>query len=194
MNIEEALKFTGKARIGENNKHAPWQAGYNWHVEIVGKYLRWVDDQGVEKCEVSYFDHMSKEWQSYHDKKEIRPQMAGELWKNNGIIYMTVKENSATNPNTKIYLCWCCDGRLIDVNNFIPDVIHGKNKWTLLYSPDPERMADISGVQREEFDGVTWFCNTIGHIVPQSNRGQNIIFSKYTDMPPCKLIIEIPKD
>lgn len=156
MKADEALKENGKIRI------VPSDEGY---AEWVGKYLKW--DNGEI---VSHEDALGDKWQPYNPTPGIRPKDAGELWTGKGDTeYVTLYHrgilcfhdlskrdsvgylNFVGNDNSS----WVCTDEPID----------GQNGWTLIHSPDSERMALIDDVERVLVEVMKEPFSDITHIM-----------------------------
>jgi hypothetical protein len=191
MDIINALKETGKAR---------------WH--------RWIGTEYVFKKGVLFFytDGKSEEepynfdslldnnWQPYPDKKEIRPEKAGELWERNGEQWATVRDTRTSVP--QLLMCNCIkDYKDIEESNTWK-IIHNQNGWKLLYSPDKEVMKQLKeledeNVERIEIENVSWRERDEGYTYPITfgdSSHPNLMWKDLTRKPDMKIILEIPKD
>ena len=110
MNIQEAMKGTGKARI---------QYGY---VMLNNSVLVWYYNvHNKQQGAVSLEDILRDDWQSYHPIEEIRPKEAGELWLlgDNGYHMTTNRQNASFVNVYGVYVG-------------LSGVIHNQNGWTRL--------------------------------------------------------------
>jgi hypothetical protein len=129
MYIQEALKETGKAKCGGNNGCASWQEGYTWYAKRDGTFLRWFDQDGNPRCEITYFDIINHtDWLPYHPVEQIVPKEAGELWALNKYVY----HHTVSNGYGKITMV--CYSNSKDTS----EVIHNQNGWTRIHPPVKE--------------------------------------------------------
>ena len=136
MNIQEALKETGKATVEPNHLSS--------YVQMSNLVLMWYEI-GINNADgpVALEVILGDNWQPYHEEKEIRPEKAGELWEWTDGYYHT--EFIGLN-----------DFRLIGKSCNRTDtskVIHGKNGWTRL-CPDAEELLEVRMLDsRQSYDG-----------------------------------------
>ena len=134
MNIKDALKETGRVKKGKTNECSSWQAGFSWYAERQGYDLVWVNKVGKVECKVSYLDIIKDSWIPYHPVEQIVPKNAGELWKYNGVEYMTMVKS--VHVEEKLFMkskydCFCAiEGSI--------EVIHNQNGWTRIHPPVKE--------------------------------------------------------
>lgn len=79
MNIQDALKETGKVKRkgwGRNEWLAITDLSSSGDIQFFF-YVKEISVHGERYSQTNILDN---EWQPYHDKKEIRPENAGELW------------------------------------------------------------------------------------------------------------------
>jgi hypothetical protein len=125
MNIQDALKETGKAECDED--------GY----VFVDEYgiLRWYDTvNNTDTGAAELNEILNSDWLPYHEEKEIRPEEAGELWGDEyGDKWATVKD---TRTGRELLLMYNClqDFKNIEASNTLK-IIHNKNGWTRLFPP-----------------------------------------------------------
>lgn len=191
MNIQEALKETGKATYDGASAHLQWRNCDLW----------WVDnDTGKWLEKASHKDLFEFWFIPYHDKKEIRPEKAGELWehhkfgiacillKNSKLIGTWVHEHGNTNPVSCI--------------STSSDIIHNQNGWTRLYPP-----VEDENMERIEFENVSWDIINNKDIPVQERPAPYLenyeigcpaewgkISEIVENKPPMKMILEIRED
>jgi hypothetical protein len=147
MNILKALEPTGKAES---------IAGFYAAIDNDG-YLRWFSkDRKIGEQELVNWREISEfNWLPYPNKKEIRPERAGELWiltEHDGI---RSRKCLMVNSSGELKRIWddACGGSLSS------DQIHNQNGWKLIYSPDEEVMKELEGekvvVEGVKFDDYT---------------------------------------
>jgi len=102
----------------------------------------------------------------------------------------------STGPTVlKLCVAFCGENKEID-----KDMIHNKNGWTLIYSPDKEVMKKIkkpedNSVERIEINDIQWFRKT--HKYPEHMGDGDPNPNNFQDIPletPMKMILEIPKE
>lgn len=128
MNIQDALKETGKARKEDNFAQ---YAFLEQSEEDPRHELFWSID-GKKDGHVQYEDIFADNWQPYHEEKEIRPEKEGELWVNK----FQELAHTAYRGDKLIFVC---------MNESIPvdDVLIGMNGWTRRYPPvEDEKLLD----------------------------------------------------
>ena len=122
MDILEALKPTGKANYDKEFAYAM----------LKGDDLFWYkssDDTAGAICHVGFQDILRDDWQPYHEKPEIKPEKAGEVWQDEDGEYWSTYKNKISGLHVS---CW-------NGNRSIPrDMIHGQNGWTRSYPPLPD--------------------------------------------------------
>ena len=186
MNIQNALKETGKARKEDNE----------------AKYATLIQDEDAgsrenlvwegEKDElVHYTDIMEDNWQPYHEEKEIRPETSTELWRNkfNELAHTTYRGNE---------LMFVCMNESIPVDDVLIEI----NGWTRLYSPGEEDKKICAfnhacldreeDVERIVIEGIEWKRED-GWLVPFGG-GEFMCSQNLIDKPPMRMIFEIPKE
>ena len=191
MNIQEALKETGKAEFEGFNETYHHVGSHNDRPD--GK-LRWFDIRNVCLAgEVVLSDLLSNYWQPYHPKEEIRPELVAEVWER--------KEG-----NTTVFTHDSVKG-LILVNETGGEaifgnapwhklMIHGENGWTRLRPSVPD-----DSVEEIVIEGVTWDTHYQGFAkigtfpknmdIPVE---RNAYFDKFTSKPPMTMKLTIPKE
>ncbi|MCK5609774.1 hypothetical protein KAR91_48330 [Candidatus Pacearchaeota archaeon] len=181
MNIQDALKETGKARKKSNLAE---YAFLDKSEDSVRHEIFWFVD-GEKESHVQFEDLFNDDWQPYHEEKEIRPDSAGELWRHEqgGTFYTHAKSyNTNSEVATTNHF-----GAIEDLPR--DDKIHNKNGWTRLYPPVEE------DVERIEIEGVRWvFSKKAGYQIPQWPISGPDSLYPLLDKPPMKMILEIPKD
>ena len=177
MNIEEVLNETGKAQNESNLCNG--ETGYiAWH----GDVLYWFDRKsGIRRHQVTHKEIFDS-YQPYHEEKEIRPENAGELWKNNVNINWFIRWVGSS--RCKGFQAVSEQGVCCDVKGL--DMVHGKG-WTRLFPPIEE------DVERIEIEGITFGLEG----------GDRRVFIREWDKikdinmlitTPMKMILEMPKD
>lgn len=189
MNIQDALKDTGKAKLGKSNGWASHQEGYTWHAERDGKFLRWFDEEGNPRCEISYFDIINIGWEPHYEKEVIRPEKAGEVWEDScGNLWLT------SNPSEKglRFMSATGDNSWFDFPSlrWHKDVVHNQNGWTRPYPP-----VEDEKVERIVIEGVEWF-GVHNKTYPEyyEERKDGFKFESLQNKPPMTMILEIPKE
>jgi hypothetical protein len=192
MEFKEALKNAGESEgkilnVQMNRVAQPDSFGI----------LRWLDEGTL----VMVIDITEGNWLPHHEAKEIRPDQGGELWsfenQLDGADYIFIMEGNEA-------------GQLILIDSTgestaeIPlKMIHGKNGWTLIYSPDKEVMKKIKkpeddSVERIEIEGVKWKKADHGKfgegVIPEFSSMKEVRqIELLQNKPPMKMILEIPK-
>jgi hypothetical protein len=186
MNIQEALKETGKAhdKDSDDNEYV--------FVDPYG-VLRWYDMVNKKECAAAELNEiLSSGWNPYHEVKEIRPEKAGELWKRHDeySLYYATYEYQHKEGIKAICLN---DGMQYSMDKpFFGKMIHNKNGWTRLYPPI-------------EDDSIERIETLIHHGCIKSGNGSNVIDIhlilpnkddkiKFLNKPHIRAIFEIPKD
>lgn len=177
MKIKKALEPTGKAE-GCNSflyRYAMLngQGALYWYER---KYHK-------EIGAVNLHTLLTINWQPYHDKKEIRPEKAGELWCLNerGFWYVT----QGYQPNEKLGIVHQSGTRHVPVDK---NIIHSQNGWERIHPP-----VEDDSIEKVVIDRVIWnngdkcFPTTLD-IHPAFG-----VFNDFIDKPPMKMILEIPK-
>lgn len=128
MKIQDALKVTGKAnhlRVCGAHAEVKFRDGVQSLVWVYHE-LPQVADEADEL--VAFGIQHSDEWGPYHEKKEIRPEGAGELWAH--LIGNTYRYYFHTEYD---------NGRLIFGSTiayaYVNDAVHGKDGWQRIYPP-----------------------------------------------------------
>jgi len=174
MNIQEALKETGKAfHVTYSDLYVTWISGNVCFVTVYGN-----EDRPLEHHEL-----LKDGWQHYHEVKEIRPENAGELWEMAGHAKFFVITDERTGKNE---LCGIYGNKIV----IRKDMIHGKD-WTRLFPP-----VEDDSIERIEIEGVRWFQEHNGEIYPVADTSicfKNP-FSYLLHKPLMKMILLIPKD
>jgi hypothetical protein len=182
MNIEEALKSTGKA-IWEKKptEFVAWCEGDIYAFDI---------ETGRKGDRIKASELFIGDWQPYSPEPEIRPEKAGELWGNSNGNF------AHTFLNRKGELCFNENECFYGMDIMEAKIAHNKNGWTLLYSPDPERMAEISGV-------VEVIAEKVKNFELSRQRMGEAVYEFTSETPidvaalpqtTFKMILEIPKD
>ena len=192
MKLQEALKETGKAS----------RKGLDWFIEECenGEHnYRAISSTsgGVAGYDMLIHHALADDWQPYHEVKEIRPEKAGELWKDeDGKRWAT--RPSGTKGEISIDSLSTCgtEWRKYDVNIWHGNIIHNKNGWTRLFP----KVEDDS-VKRIEFENVDWNLSDCWQTKPMPfvsyNGGSSDwggIRDAVVNQPKMKMILEIPKD
>ena len=190
MNIQEALKPTGKAIYSGQT---------DVYVEIRfdngANYLVWVNTEdneidgrviGEEGGRVAYEMHFKDNWQPYHEVKEIRPEKAGELWKKgvDRFVYLIAEEGI----NKLIAIPSISELLSFNIKEHGRDIIHNKNGWTRLFPP-----VEDESVEEMKFEAVTWGKCDCGFNYPMAGRGSFQNNDKLLNQPPMEMIL-IPQE
>ena len=175
MNIQDALKETGKAAMG------------GWDTD------RYVFVGGGQLCNVEGHKFanaciLKDDWQPYHEEKEIRPEKEGELWKNNVNINWFIRR--AGSSRCKGFQAVSEQGVCFDIKGL--DMVHGEG-WTRLFPPVEE------DVERIEIEGVKWKKADHGKhgegVIPEFPSMEEVRkIEALTSKPPMKMILEIPRE
>lgn len=142
--IQDAIKETGK--IQHSNLENIYAKEDEWGV------LHWYSINDTSPVLVKLSDILSDNWQPYPNKKEIRPERAGELWGNKSGNY----GHTFKHPSGKIYFT---DNEDTRYTKELIHVIHGLNGWKLIYSPDEEVMAELEG-EKVVIEGVEFLSRS----------------------------------
>ena len=186
MDILKALEPTGKATI--KGCHANEYA----YTDEDG-ILRWM--MGEDVCSLSLL--LSNLWQPYHEKPEIRPETAGELWKcrdgRMAFIHGTISSSTdlritAGNGVSKPY------GSMEWHQELLHKGLHG---WTRIEPPVPDE-----NVEEVVIEGVRWKKQDLKNpalacIVPcwdANNNIHEIPVPSLIDKPPMKMTLEWGKE
>jgi hypothetical protein len=154
MRIDEALKETGIVTPDYINikKHS--------FAKLLDGVLYWHDiKEGNCSFPVSLHDINNIKWQPYHEVKEIRPEKAGELWvsreNEKDTPFFTTESGEAFPVNNHLVIR-NRSGLSLDIKGCFEDrkIIHGKNGWTLIYSPDKEVMKRIKDLEDDSVDRI----------------------------------------
>lgn len=140
MNIQEALKETGKAKL------PTWHDGAYVYVKNDLIFLKGMG--GYDKPYSSKV-MLAGDWQPHHEVKEIRPQKAGELWSIRDTLIFTY-EDVYGDPLQLKFIYADGSGQNYISGHANGQIIHNKNGWTLIYSPDEEVMKKIKGLKDDE--------------------------------------------
>jgi hypothetical protein len=173
MEIKKALEETGKAYV---------LGGRYYAKENAKEVLEWrsIHDDSFGGT-VSLRDIFELRWQPYPIEKEIRPEKAGELWRNGrGHFYHTVNDIHAEKEIVRMI------GRH---DRGVPstETIHNQNGWQRIHPP-----VEDDSIERIVVEGVTWKTQSDGWVTPlQCGRGG--ILHSLVGKPAMKLIAEIPK-
>ena len=182
MNIQEALKETEIVTPDHINDIK------NLYAKLFDGILYWYDVKRDEYfLPVTLQDINNANWRTYHEVEEIRPEKAGELWKNNlndEYYHTTVPLPLGMGGGLALFSCY---GRTDRENIF-----HGED-WTRLSPP-----VEDNSVERVEIEGVVWLHK-------KDCQGKHVEYSgvddpkpnNFKDIPvdvPMKMILEIPKD
>lgn len=129
MRIQYALKETGKARKEDNEA----EYAYLILTENSDRHdLVWYE-KGMPSENVHYEDFLGDDWQPYHEIKEIRPEKAGELWKDdNRELYFITKENDVNYFQTINGLQKYTLNTDVTWDRF-QNIVHNENGWTREY-------------------------------------------------------------
>ena len=128
MKIQDALEENGKAKRKSNP---------NNYVEIDDyAALVWVGIKSKEiKGSVSLESILKDNWQPYREAKEIRPEKAGELWKNpQGKLLITL-DSDHTEDLCFTYVEDAYTPAPLNDMMWGKNVIHNKNGWTRVEPP-----------------------------------------------------------
>lgn len=181
MNIQDALKETGKAGVISTEKT------YTYAKLNEEGSLFWYDKTTQAKDVAVAVSVIGKDiWQPYHEEKEIRPEEVKEIWNSpsnamfiveryNGILYFATPSSS-------------CKGEAITHKC---SEVWNNNGWTRLYSPVEE------DVERIEIEGVDWYSQGNGPVIFYPTENGSTFFLNHAGLvnkPPMKMILEIPKD
>ena len=191
MKIEEALKETGKAvrTVHADNYAAIKSFSLSKVKPLGGDRLYWYDIKtGEENSPAQLSAILAGDWQSYHEEKAIRPEKAGELWRNKEIendqYYHT--ENHTSSGAGLILVGYGAKGFKEADNG---RVLHNKDGWERVFP----KVEDDS-VERIEIEGVKWvFSKKAGYQIPQWPISGPDSLYPLLDKPPMKMILEIPK-
>lgn len=185
MNIQDALKETGKAtREGGTDSYAALKMfSLSSPKTLGGERLYWYTiETGEENSPVQLDAILEDDWQPYHDKKEIRPEKAGELWRHN-----ETEGYFHTDHSTQ-------DASLILIGykgvSRNAEIVHGTH-WNRLFPP-----VEDDNIKRIQIEDITWERlekNTESYIIPFKCRF-NDAFKFLVGKPPMKMILEISKD
>jgi hypothetical protein len=186
MEVLKALKEAGRADTVDGDITGYAKIDH-------GGILRWYKKEGDIPCEVVLCtDIFHLDWQPYPEVKEGRPEKAGELWGYSGDDPYAGKYHHTKFHKEEIIVVG--DN---GVCGQIEGMIHNKNGWTLLYSPDPERMAMIADVERIEIEGVHWEegkFNGDFAIIPCTHNFSGGLRRELIKKHSMKMILEIPKE
>jgi hypothetical protein len=170
VNIQEALKETGKARLEIQAEHFL----YAFIAELNNSYV-WLNKDGQHEY-LYYDDGLREDWQPYHDKKVIRPEEAGELWACDGLGMCFVYYDKSLD----LHLKWR-DGA--EQRVAVTNIAHNQNGWTRLYPP-----VEDDSVERVEFEYVE--CTK----ERESVYNVNSTFATYRSLPKrVRMILEYEK-
>jgi hypothetical protein len=189
MLIQEALKETGKAFLSIESEYYAMEGGdsLNW----ISKKTSTIDSN------VPFVLIMSDQWQPYHEVEEIRPEKAGELWKNASGNILVIME---TPDREGLFFTYTNDAHkptLLRNMIWSRNVIHNESGWTLIYSPDKEVMKKIkeledNSVETIEIEDVLW--NTNDECTYPYQEKSVFDWDVLLNMKPIKLICVIPKE
>lgn len=172
MNILEALEPTGKAV----RKHHQ-----NYFIELKGRELFDNDNQHIYLSPESFH---ADDWRPYHEKPEIRPGKAGELW-----VYSGEERYSARYYHTKL----STEKEVVVVGDNgicgqIEGMIHNQNGWERLRPSVPDENVD-----KVVIEGVTW-DSALAVEFPRIFEQQGYTFRRFLDKPPMKMTLEWEKE
>ena len=170
--------------------------------------LSWYDkERDIFLCDVRLDEIFNFTWRPYHEVKEIRPEKAGELWeKDNGSpgnIWVSFKIDSTRVLRFKHTTT---GGEVVLEEGFHKhEVVHNKNGWKLLYSPDKEVMERIKEVgdpsfKRIRIKDVTWHkgrgngVSIVFPIADNSSEGSAEVGKDLLACGPMTMILEMSKD
>lgn len=175
MNIQDALKETGKAEKGYSDAI--------YVKESEEGVLYWFGKKsGAEMNGVSFRNIMADDWQPYHPKEEIRPSEAGELWQYNGVEYVTMTESVSISD--KLFMKSKYD-HYCKIEGSI-EIIHNQNGWKRLHPPVNDEEVIVS-------EEVTWHSED-GWVFPRRKTGTVFGFSQLLNKPPMTMTLTIPKE
>lgn len=202
MNIQDALKETGKAE--DENNPCNGKTGYVGWFE---GQLYWFDKVTHTRRHTLSHEEIAKGiYEPYHDKKEIRPEKAGELWifvdEGGEVPFFTTEAGPAFPVNNHLVIR-NRSGLSIEIEAMsLGKIIHNQNGWTLLYSPDKEVMKRLKevedeNVERIEIEDMYWLY-TNGYTIPVDNRRiegtKKFDWKSLSDKSSGKMILEFPKE
>lgn len=180
MNIQDALKETGKAI----NK-AEFGGFYAMPNEV-GILCLYNRKTNIIDGGVSLRSTLLTDWQPYHEKPEIRPKEAGELWKHEpGGLHLHTDDGPAQQL--------CMVGWNGPERHAIDTAIHGQNGWTRICPSVPDE-----SVERIEFDNIEWALSECWQKRPMPHiamcgKDWGTIRDVIANKPPMKMVLEIPK-
>ncbi len=144
MNIQDALKPTGKATAISGN----WYAALN--KDGVLFYYPEDSESGIDKGPVTLQSIQDLTWRPYYDKSVIRPEKGGEHWINEHGKHLFSYRMS-------LPIHWIDEsGEVIDIN-LHNSIIHNQSGWTRLYPP-----VEDDNVERIEIKIEVGFPNRPG--------------------------------
>ena len=187
MNIKDALKPTGKARL---KSFPDAYASITYPDSCHAGFITWLFiEEDKEICYVSARDLLCEDWLPYHEVEDIRPTELGELWKDDdGELYFIIREidhNYFQTINGLQKYTLNIDGTWDRFQN----IVHGKNGWTREYPPVEDESVVI-----EEFEGVTWHREGYDRFMCASGKHGFNTFGHLQGKPAMKLIAIIPKE
>ena len=138
MNIQDALKETGKARkIVDTDNYAKLDTTDRlyWHG---------IDDD-CKNSPVQMVSILADNWQPYHPVEQIVPREAGELWESDaGLLCFIVENGGGLKARSQSDTLWEKEGGTFS------RLIHNQNGWTRIHPPVKEDVEDIVT------EGVEW--------------------------------------
>lgn len=152
MNIQDALKETGRAQCEQYTRYYA-----QWDGSCLQFYSK---DRSVYQGLLAHDRILKDDWQPYPIKKEIRPENAGELWRN----AMGVKFFSFFDNDKEVCLCMIDQSgdRFISGLGELEHFTHNQNGWARLYPPvedenieriiiEPYIISNVDGVSTYNF-------------------------------------------
>ena len=141
MNIQDAQEENQKAWLPEDKTSKPDE-----FVRCVGGVRYWYNTKDEQIAPVAYCLLKKDNWVPYPEQKIIRPEKAGELWKNEqGKVLVTL-----TTPEEEglqfTYVSDAYKPCLLSDMIWHNKIIHNQNGWIHLYSPDESEIVIEDGL------------------------------------------------